>query len=218
MIDCPNAEMRDRLPELAMERLGPHERVALVAHVAECAACAAEFALLRECRRVLGRSVRVDSARVARAVAAQTLHGGTARRTPGSRAWAWSGWRAAAAVLVIAGGASLTTIYAIRGRRDAGSEHSSTLSSVPLENAIAGPSTLAKASASAAVQDATEHPTRPSAEAADTELSIGGGVSDLSEVELRALLDEMGKVDALPPAEPEPVIVRVTSAPPGDTE
>ena len=36
MNDCPNAEIRDRLPDLLHDRLDPSARAAVTAHVATC--------------------------------------------------------------------------------------------------------------------------------------------------------------------------------------
>ena len=58
MTDCPNAEMRDRLPDLLHERLETSVRAAVMAHVDECDDCRAEIALLREAHVVLSPAVR----------------------------------------------------------------------------------------------------------------------------------------------------------------
>jgi hypothetical protein len=39
---------------------------------------------------------------------------------------------------------------------------------------------------------------------------MGGGTTDLSESELRALLADIERIDALPMTEPEPMTVRVS--------
>jgi hypothetical protein len=48
------------------------------------------------------------------------------------------------------------------------------------------------------------------APAAAAELSAAGGVSDLSDRDLRALLDDLQSIDAEPSTDPEPVSVRIT--------
>src|SRR3982751_6704109 len=53
MIDCPNVEMRDRLPDLANDTLVAAERDLVLAHVADCNACTAEIEILRTTRRIL---------------------------------------------------------------------------------------------------------------------------------------------------------------------
>lgn len=53
MTDCSNVEIRERLPELLHGALTAAERARVDAHVAGCATCAEELALLRTARRVL---------------------------------------------------------------------------------------------------------------------------------------------------------------------
>ncbi|PYP60840.1 MAG: hypothetical protein DMD26_18920, partial [Gemmatimonadetes bacterium] len=57
MTDCPNAEMRDRLPDLLHERLDASARAVVMAHVADCDDCRAELVVLREARVVLASGV-----------------------------------------------------------------------------------------------------------------------------------------------------------------
>jgi hypothetical protein len=47
--------------------------------------------------------------------------------------------------------------------------------------------------------------------APSAELSAGGGVSDLSDNDLRALLQDLESMDAVTPTDPEPVTVRVST-------
>jgi hypothetical protein len=52
---------------------------------------------------------------------------------------------------------------------------------------------------------------RPSAAIRETaELSAASGVSELSESDLRSLVESLNDIDAVPPTEPEPVTVRVS--------
>ncbi len=53
MIDCPNGEMRDRLPDFVHDQLTASLRAEVSAHLAGCAACAAEVTLLHELRVTL---------------------------------------------------------------------------------------------------------------------------------------------------------------------
>jgi hypothetical protein len=57
MRECASGEIRDVLPEFAAERLSGAERGRVAAHVATCAACAAELDLLRAARRAMSRGV-----------------------------------------------------------------------------------------------------------------------------------------------------------------
>ena len=47
MIDCPNSEIRDLLPDLLHGSLSSADRVRVEAHLAACDACSQELALLR---------------------------------------------------------------------------------------------------------------------------------------------------------------------------
>ena len=47
MNDCPNAEIRDQLPDLLHDRLDASARAAVTAHVASCVDCRDELELLR---------------------------------------------------------------------------------------------------------------------------------------------------------------------------
>ena len=98
MTDCPNGAMRDLLPDLLHDRLSPVERREVEAHLASCADCRAELALLGDLRASLRQAPVVDVARIAASVPAYRPV--VARR-------AWMGQRAAAAVaLLVAGGAA----------------------------------------------------------------------------------------------------------------
>ena len=54
MRDCANVEVRDALPALEHGRLPEGERRRVERHVEACAACAAELALLRDVRGLVG--------------------------------------------------------------------------------------------------------------------------------------------------------------------
>ncbi|MDF1503529.1 zf-HC2 domain-containing protein, partial [Roseisolibacter sp. H3M3-2] len=51
--ECADEEMRDALPGLAHGRLAAPERRAVEAHLAACASCTAELAVLRDLRGAL---------------------------------------------------------------------------------------------------------------------------------------------------------------------
>ena len=99
MNDCPNAEIRDQLPDLLHDRLDVSMRAAVMAHVDECVDCRSELELLRGVHGMLtAQTPRVDINYVVNALpkrAPQAL-----RVVPRRRAWA--DWRIAAAVTVLA--------------------------------------------------------------------------------------------------------------------
>jgi anti-sigma factor RsiW len=200
MTDCPNAEVRDLLPDLLHERLDASARALVTAHVAQCTECRAELTMLREARIALTSDMRtVDISAIAAAVIARTsaplVHAQPWQR----RARMWMDWRVAASIaLVAAGVASFATI---RARQ--------TVLPQPVSPAVA---TTASESAKSAVVVPT--PPRPVeahlATPAVAELSAAGGVSDLSDNDLRALLDDLQSIDAEPLTDPDPVSVRIT--------
>ena len=103
MIDCPNVEMRDRLPDLANESLAPAARVLVVAHIAECAACAAEIEIIRETRTLmLAATPRVNIAAIVSALPQQGVRPITSATS--ARGRSWGTWRIAAAAAFLAAG------------------------------------------------------------------------------------------------------------------
>src|SRR6476646_10419900 len=101
MTDCPNGDVRDLLPDLLHDRLAPAVRQEVEAHVRDCAECRNELALLRSMRSSLRRAPVVDVAAIASAIPAYRT---ATRRT-------WGGWRAAAAIVILAlGGTSVVVL------------------------------------------------------------------------------------------------------------
>src|SRR5438270_13679745 len=102
MTDCPNVEMRDRLPELLHEGLDASTRAAVMAHVADCQDCHVELTLLREARAILSSGIRsVDVTTIARVVV---------ERSPGANRVVAGhsrqvNWRIAASLILFAIGA-----------------------------------------------------------------------------------------------------------------
>lgn len=212
MTDCPNAEMRDRLPDLLHERLDKAARAVVEAHVENCADCRAELTLLREALVALTSHVRsVDVTTIAGMVVQRTRMAAVAPSRSRQRA-SWRtpllNWRVAAsvAVLVVGGG----SLWLARGMR----------ATDPTPGAVSVPSVAAPyvgATASAAAPPIA-HQTSMAASSPRAELSAGGEVSDLSETDLRTLLRDLDGMDAVPSAEPEPVVVRVSLPGSGGSE
>src|SRR5688500_14817911 len=101
MNDCPNAEMRDLLCDVVHRTLADAECRRVEEHIATCADCTAELALLHRAREVLTRQVpAIDAARIAAAIP---------RRAP-ARAFRFSTWRVAASIAVIAVGAASLSV------------------------------------------------------------------------------------------------------------
>ena len=211
MTDCPNAEMRDRLPDLLHERLEASARAAVMAHVEQCANCRAELTLLREARVALTSGMRsVDVAAIARVVIARTSSP-TVVRPPQTRARrTWTDWRVAASIAVlVVGGASFAVIRA---------RQQQTISPQVPDVAVAPPPQSLPPRVAEPPAPQKPQPTPAVVATRSTELSAAGGVGDLSDKDLKALLDDLESIDAMPLTEPEPVTVRVAPIDPGSIE
>jgi hypothetical protein len=199
MTDCSNAEMRDLLPDLLHHQLGADARSRIEAHIATCADCAAELALLRTVHASTRAAHLVDRTVIAGAIAPYRLSGGRS----------WTGWRVAAAITLLAGGgASLLML------RD---EPSYAPDSVQVANNLPG----SPAVISGATTPVTElpapatraEPVTPGASLASPassppeavrELAMDGvSMGDLSDRELSALLKVIDELDAVPSTDVE---------------
>lgn len=208
MIDCPNAEIRDRLPDLLHERLDKSTRAAVMVHVDQCADCRAELALLREARVALTSGARsVEVGAIARSVIARTRAPvavvAPAAASKSRRRRTWSDWRIAASIAVIAAGAA--TFAVLRSKQE-----TVLLAPAPVVANTVAVTPPAVAESARRVHHAAVAPVA-AATAQTAELSAGAGVSDLSDNDLRALLQDLESMDAVTPTDPEPVTVRVST-------
>lgn len=201
MNDCPNAEMRDLLPDLVHCRLDAEVRSMVELHVQACADCQAELALLRDLRATFGRTPQVDLGAVAAAVPAYRA---AARRS-------WMGWRTAAAITIaVAGGSSLLVLR---------NGTSTVPDSVAIARAPAASSDAAIAPVpvdSSSLAVATQPVPAPSALSGQRTLATtdggelamaGGALGELSDRELADLLKDIESLDALPSVDVEQAVV-----------
>jgi hypothetical protein len=213
MNDCPNADIRDQLPDLLHERLDVSMRAAVMAHVDACVDCRAELELLRSVHEMLvSRTPRVDINYVVNALpkrAAQPV-----RVAPRHRAW--SDWRIAAAVTVLAvGGGSFALLRHGATPATADSAFVSTITP-SLGNNAADSSAPRQPSANPNPSE-SRHVSQPApantVASADDQpgLATSARLADLNERELKALLNEIDQLQAVPITEPEPVTIRVNS-------
>ena len=206
MIDCPNGAVRDLLPDYLHDRLESSARTSVERHLAECAACRDELALLRDLRGTLQRAPRIDVAAVAAAIPAY--------RPAARKSWA-SGWRAAAAITAIAvGGASIALLGRMHKPAQlalqpdaAPTVHSPEVGGAALPaTALPQPGTQhapAVASAEPSVTHA-EPLVRPAPAPRGEELAMAGGtIADLSDGELSDLLGDLDSLDAVPSTDVE---------------
>jgi hypothetical protein len=219
MNDCPNAEIRDQLPDLLHDRLDVSLRAAVMAHVDACVDCRAELELLRGVRGLLvARTPRVDINYVVNALPkpSAATHALPSRLTPRRRVW--SDWRIAAAVTVLAvGGGSFallrqgvnpsTADTVLAQASSIGSANTSSRDSVT----AAAPSRVADASAAPSGSTSVARGTTTSADE-QAGLATTARLADLNERQLQALLDQIDQLQAVPITEPEPVTLRVNKS------
>jgi hypothetical protein len=215
MNDCPNAEIRDQLPDLLHDRLDVSMRAAVMAHIDECADCRSELELLRGVHGMLtAQTPRVDINYVVSALpkrAPQALRVVPRRRV-------WSDWRIAAAVTVLAIGSGSFAVL-----RQSGT--TSSVTAPPLvshANPTPADSTngIATRSIDTVVRvadNAGGSETSPAAAKSADEQTAAAGLAttahlaDLNERQLQALLDQIDQLQAVPITDPEPVTIRVGS-------
>jgi len=202
MIDCPNGDVRDLLPDFLHGRLDASRRAEVEQHLAGCEACRDELSLLRGLRATMDRGPRVRVDEVAAAIPPY--------RPPVRRSSA-TAWRAAAAIAAIAiGGTSITLL------RDRG----------PDARRVEAPRVVVEAESirergstdiAAAVPSSGETTSTvpgggrpvpgPVSDPVDgRELAMAGGaIGELSDGELSALVAGIESLEALPSAEVESV-------------
>lgn len=189
MGDCPDVEMRERLPDRVAELLSPADAQGVDAHVASCEMCAFELSVLRAARSALQRGRQVDGRRIALAVASATRATPAARQALSARKWI--GWRAAASIALVAAGVASVAVW-----RNVDSSPRGTAVAVSQPVLVPG-NTDAPVESTVAARDAR---------VVTRGLSVAGGLSGLSDAELEALLGDIGTVDVANVAEPEDVI------------
>ena len=210
MTDCTNDGLRELLPDFLNGGLDAEPRAMVVAHVARCAACANELALLESARALMHRAPSVDVGRIVAALPRPAaaaprelvLVDGNARprvRRPTS-------WRplAMAASLLLAAGVTGVAVQRFTG--DAGR--------------VPAPATRAPVAPDVATGDGMSGASSPTTAPVATAAEGGGAapsallavnVASMSDAEVEGLLAELDALDALPAEEPQ-VITMVPGA------
>jgi anti-sigma factor RsiW len=171
MSDCLNVEIRELLPEYLGGTLSASRRAEVDAHVASCAECADELAVLRLVREAYAESPAVNVKAIVAALPRKSARA-TIRTVqaaaPVGRSWRQHAFQIAAVVSFIAlGGISLAVARSFFDGNP---------------SAVA-PDTLVAVNA--------ETPA----------ISFAGGVSDLGDEDLEALLSALEEIEALPVTE-----------------
>jgi putative zinc finger protein len=183
MHDCTNAKMRDLLPDLLHDRLPAAARAEVRAHVDACDACRSELELLLLVRAAV-ITPRVDASRIAASIPPYRVRSFWRRTVESPQL------RAAAAIVLVVGGG---TLFALVARRPQAPDVPPTVF-VP---------TVPEVAASA---PATTEVVSPTGRVVSGELAVGETFQDLTESELRSLLDELANLEAVTPAEDDIVL------------
>jgi putative zinc finger protein len=210
MFDCANVEMRELLPELAAGTLDAGTRARVEQHVASCAECASELDTLRLVRSAYAITPAVD---VRKIVSALPNAVPTPRVAPTPQSVKrWLDWRVAAALTMITvGGLSLAVTQRWNSRS---SVRDSTSAFSPVDS---GTRRIA-----VVPTPGDTHPTRPDTNkaggptrrtttpSAKVQLAFAGGVEEMDDTQIKALLgalDEIDRAQLAPSAEPDPTPV-----------
>ncbi len=213
MTECMNAEVRDALPDLLHGRLGDLDRATMKAHVESCADCRAELALMERVRAYAPLGPSIDVSRIVSMLPAPvpSAEQQVAQIAPGRQHSGMSKiWKLAAAVALIVAG----TLTFSKSREPVSS--GSTVAKIA--TVVHAPSAASEVPAPAVTPEAQPKEvaiTNPVAVATSKRvvstsgLSLTGGVQDLTDTQLEALLREVDNVEGLPTAEPETISVVV---------
>lgn len=171
MSDCLNVEIRELLPEYLNGTLSASRRAEVEAHLAGCAECADELAVLRRVREAYAEAPAINVGAIVAALPRQSAR--PAMRTARAGAPVVRSWRrshafqiAAAVSFITLGGISLAVARSFfNGNTSAGQ----------IDTGIAS----------------IEAPA----------ISFAGGVSDLGDEDLEALLTALETIEALPVTE-----------------
>ncbi len=212
MNDCAVVWVRECLPDYLHGTLNQRERLLVQAHLTLCDECSAELAMLESCRTIMVAAPTIDVARVVAMLPVPPTHeyspgrldrGPSAAkaipiRSSGHSGWSGAGratgWRIAAAALLMVG--TVGVLFTRGGHWPAAEPVVSPGSYMASSNrGAADPASRTSDSLLADQTGLGSTVGRPT-------FSLSGGISDLSDDALNALLLEVDGVEALPLIDP----------------
>lgn len=190
MFDCANVEMRELLPELAAGTLDARTRARIEEHLTGCAECASELETLKLVRATYGAAPVIDTRRIVGALPKPPAATSAPRTAPPRRRW--MDWRVAAALTMVTVG-GLSVVLTRRPKP----EPPPVMDSVPAGDLRQGGDSVPLMAQGPRPADTTRPKTLPStgAKTERVQLSFGGGVSDLDDASLEALLAALDEID-----------------------
>ena len=194
MNKCTDIEIQEMLPDVLHGSLDGRERARLEAHLLTCESCRGDLDVLRIVKSAAVFAPTIDVDRVVRQIPAYGTIVPGVEKPARTRMVQWL--VAAAVVLGVVGGGSLVLSKQLRtGQRDVAVvvPESIKVAKTPEVTGNPLPVPSPRATETAAIS-------RPQA------LALSTDVDNLSDGNLVQLMNEMDRFDALPAAEPEPVI------------
>jgi len=189
MNKCMASDIQEMLPELLHSALPATERGRVEQHVVACESCREELRVLRAVKEAAVFAPAIDAARIARQI--PPYRGVLPASAPArSRMTQWL-VAATAAVLIIGGGSVVMNRDSATTEKIAVVAPATGTGASELSPVIASPGT----SVAAATQSAPVHT-----------FALASDVASLSDGDLVQLMNDMDDFDALPAAEPDPVI------------
>jgi hypothetical protein len=190
MNECAENEIQEMLPDLLHGTLAADMKVRVEEHLASCEQCREDLEVLRAVKSAAVFAPVIDIDRVVRQIPPYRTIVPAIERPAATRVVSWL--VAASLAIVVGGGGSL-----ILARRDAPTARPAVVST----QSPASPSVQPTAEPSAPSQDVV-----PGAQAHTHALALATDVEALSDGSLQQLMSDMAQFDALPAAEPDPVI------------
>jgi anti-sigma factor RsiW len=183
-------ETREMLPDLLHGKLDTSARARVEKHVAGCEECREELEVLRTVKAAAIFAPTIDVNRVVGHIAPYARIAPEVEAPARSRVVSWL--VAASFLVVIAGGGSLLVVQ----QKDSVAPYATATTS-PRANVVSTPVRVPSAGENdvASVERPVVHT-----------LALASGVETLSDNDLRQLMTDMDSFDALPNAEPEPVM------------
>ncbi|MFL5593003.1 MAG: zf-HC2 domain-containing protein [Gemmatimonadaceae bacterium] len=191
MNKCVDGDIQELLPDLLHDALEASAKLRVEAHLATCESCSDDLDVLRAVKAAMVFSPVIDTERVVRQIPPYRTLVPAIEQPARTRRVSWL--VAATLALVAAGGGSM---FVMQQRVSTGS---AIAARVPTTTASVSPIGPATGSTPEATVIATAAP-------ATHALALAADVEALSDVSLTQLMNEMDDFDALPGAEPEPVI------------
>jgi anti-sigma factor RsiW len=191
MNDCTDRDIKELLPDLLHRTLLNEDRKRVELHMATCESCREDLGVLRVVKSAAVFAPAIDVGRIVRQIPPYQRITPVVEAPARSRVPRWL-TAAAAAVLVIGGGSLLLSRQPAETTRTVAVD--TTSSGAPLETTVAQ------------VQPPTTGTTVAAKSSPAHAFALASDVASLSDGDLVQLMNEMDDFDALPVAEPEPVI------------